>query len=248
MRKISTIEEHDALMERMDALREAGLSAQREQLLSIEAQVREVINANPETYELRALGLTAIEQLNDLLLQRRMILNMMYQLTPPEYRQMARQNERLQALTESLYSKMDRVYADVMAAGKDKDFDDDIEVEGTLRFVFDGELSVFELPQDDYYGSDFRMMIAVQEQLMSERLTDCLPNIVYLHNEKKPFRSAFDDGQSWAHELCRPYEGLNICHTLAALSSYQHFCDLDILRLNSFWSEVTVKYQHFDEQ
>ena len=56
--------------------------------------------------------------------------------------------------------------------------------------------------------------------------------------------SDLDDGVSWAHETAGKFEGICICHTTAVFCRDFGYPLVDVLHMNEFWSEVTVKHQH----
>jgi hypothetical protein len=107
------------------------------------------------------------EELELLLDQRRTLLNWMFMETPQEVARMKQLNTRLLDLTNRLRVKMADV-CEGLASHQRDDFDDDFEVEGTLRFSYNEEDSILSYEGADVYGSDFRLMIATNNYLTGE--------------------------------------------------------------------------------
>ena len=101
----------------------------------------------------------------DLLMEdRKILLDWMLLETPEEVERMRIVNQRLFDLTNRLRVKMADVAEYLVSRDRD-DFDDDYEVEGTLRFSYNGDDSVLPYPGDEVYGSDFRLMVNVRDWL-----------------------------------------------------------------------------------
>ena len=141
------------------------------------------------------------------------------------------------------------------------DFDDDVEVVGTLRFVMDGKNSLLPMSNDDYYGSKFANTLDVISSLCHYKIIFCNENIEFVHCSRHPsdYRpdmsseelgtvDILNDGQTWLSP-CKPigekFWHICICHAVYDLSMNQPYSIPDILRMNDFWSEVSVKHQHF---
>ena len=137
---------------------EAPFDVLKEEVLRTEEQIRNVVGADadylriPDTDDQK-------EELELLLDQRRTLLNWTYQETPQEVARMNQLNTRLFDLTNRLRVKMADVCESLVSHQRD-DFDDDFEVEGTLKFSYNGEDSILPYDGADMYGSDYRLMIA----------------------------------------------------------------------------------------
>lgn len=88
----------------------------------------------------------------------------MFLETPQEIARMDILNTRLFNLTKRLRVKMADVCESLAARERDN-FDDDYEVEGTLRFSYNEEDSILSYEGADVYCSDFRLMIATNNYL-----------------------------------------------------------------------------------
>lgn len=87
-------------------------------------------------------------------------------------------NELFVGLSKQMYSRTANLYRAILRNGVDKDFDDDYEVEGTLKrgVEYDKEEgdydTVLHLDNDDYYGSDF--------YVLSENDETCYTSLDYI--------------------------------------------------------------------
>ena len=84
----------------------------------------------------------------------------MFQATPQEIKRFESVNKLLNSLTKKMYRRMANLYRALIDSPKDKSFDDDYVVRGTLKYVYgEEEYSILILPEDSFYGSDFAYMI-----------------------------------------------------------------------------------------
>lgn len=178
---------------------EAPFDVLRAEVLSTEERIRNVVGPDadyariPDMYKEK-------EELELLLDQRRTLLSWMYMETPQEVARMNQLNTRLFDLTNRLRVKMAGV-CESLASNQRDDFDDDFEVEGTLKFSYNGEESILPYDGADVYGSDYRLMIATNNCLTGEEYShylelDC--RFDWSRNEILKTGN-MDDGVSWAH-------------------------------------------------
>ena len=172
-------------------------------------------------------------------------------------------NNRLLDLTQKMYARSSDLYLKMATLTYDSEFDDDVEVEGTLKFLANERSSVLSLSNDDYYGSNFYVMLAVIDWLYVynvlemqeiERCRSYFCPSCYspdLSNEELGMTDVLNDGTTW-YKSCSPaadkLNHLCICHAIHDLSSWKPYSIPDILRMNDFWVEVTVKHQHIVSQ
>lgn len=233
---------------RFDALRKNYLgkpfTIKRERVQEIENEIGDIVGTNP--------GYIKMDEHKDeielLLGERRVLLNWMFKETKVEKDRMRVVNQRMYDLTNRLRVKMADVCANLVDHERD-DFDDDFEVEGTLKFSYNGEDSILPYEGDDIYGSNFELMINVRDWLKSD---DCCNQIElfckYDDKRKSILENTFDDGQSWAHDIPAKFDGIIICHTTCQFVRDFGFPIVDFLHLNDFWSEVHLRYQNFATQ
>ena len=145
---------------------EAPFEVVREEVLRIEEQIRSIVGNDPDGLSHSVL-FRHQEELELLLDQRRTLLNWVFLETPQEKVRMSILNTRLFDLTKRLRMKMADV-CEGLATHERDDFDDDYEVEGTLRFCYNDEDSILPYEGVDVYGSNFRLMIAANNYLTGE--------------------------------------------------------------------------------
>lgn len=252
---IDEFEARHACHEQVSLLFGQPFERQREALLDMEGKVRAFVGGDPE--ELSCHNIKPHDrELRLLMLQRFWLLNRMFKETPEAYERMRKVNQHLYDMTRQLREQM----ADIcgkLAKGPRPSFVNDYEVKGVLGFNYDDKESVSPMSIDRDYGSDYPLMVAVNECLWDIERPNCGSPYLGMglefhcrYDEAKEdiLHDGLDDGISWAHELPTPFEGLCICHTTAAFVRDLHYPVFDLLHLNDFWSEVNVAYQHFSQQ
>ena len=135
--------------------------------------------------------------------------------------------------------KMADVCEDLAEHERD-DFDDDYEVEGTLRFSYNDKVSILPYDGDEFYGSNYELMINVRDWLKSDSHNNQVEIYLECNN--------LDDGQTWAHDKPTEFDGIIVCHTTCQFIRDFGYPIVDFLHLNDFWSEVHVRFQHFSTQ
>ena len=145
---------------------EAPFDVLRAEVLSTEERIRNIVGSDAD-YVMIPDTDKEKEELELLLDQRRTLLNWMFMETPQEVVRMNQLNTRLFDLTNRLRVKMADV-CESLAFHQRDDFDDDFEVEGTLKFSYNGEESILPYDGADVYGSDYRLMIATNNYLTGE--------------------------------------------------------------------------------
>ena len=227
---------------------EAPFEGRRDEVLRIEEQIRSFVGSDPERISYYVL-FRHKEELELLLDQRRTLLNWMFLETPQEIARMDILNTRLFNLTKRLRVKMADVCESLAACERD-DFDDDYEVEGTLRFSYNEEDSILSYEGADVYCSDFRLMIATNNYLTGKEYLHYLELDCRYNDPRASILESgnCDDGQSWSHETPGVFDGICICHTMALFCRDFGYPIQDVLQLNDFWNEVHVRYQQFATQ
>lgn len=227
---------------------EAPFEVRKDEVLRIEEQIKSIVGSDPDSINL-SVRFRHKEELELLLGQRRALLNWMFMETPQEVARMDALNTRLFDLTKRLRLKMADV-CESLASHQRDDFDDDFEVEGTLRFSYNDEDSILSYEGADDYGSDYRLMIALNNYLTgNEGLHYLELDCRYNWPRQRILESGdLDDGQSWSHHTSGVFEGICICYTTACFCRYFGYPIQDVLQLNDFWNEVHVRYQQFATQ
>lgn len=123
--------------------------------------------------------------------------------------------------------------------------DDDEVVESWVRFVYNDENSVLRLEDDEYYGSNFPLMIMALYELYCAKGQE---KIIHLRNGQPKL----DDGKSWMDEpFWKWKDSLNdiiICYAVHDLTSHKAYSVPDLLRLNCFLCESSITFQSITRQ
>ena len=220
----------------------------KNRLLEVEAEIRSRVGSDPDWVEIPSEEHLRIDLLL-LLDERRSLLNWMFMETPEEIERMKIVNTRLFELTQELRHKMADVCESLTSHQRD-DFDDDFEVEGTLRFSYNEEDSILSYEGAEVYGSDYRLMIATNNYLTGHEFLHYLElDCRYDWSRDRILKTGnMDDGVSWAHYTPGIFEGICICYTTSIFCRYAGYPIQDVLQLNDIWNEVHVRYQHFATQ
>jgi len=220
----------------------------RTRVQEIESEIRSVVGSEPGWIDMTALDKHK-DEIDILLEDRKVLLDWMFQETPEEVERMRVVNQRSFDLTNRLRVKMADV-AEYLVCRERDNFDDDYEVEGTLRFSYNNEDSVLPYPGDDVYGSDFTLMINVRDWLNIDNRSHQLELLCRYDEPRESILASgnLDDDQSWIHDMAGCFDDIVICHTTMLFNREFGFSVVDFLHLNDFWSEVHVRYQNFATQ
>ena len=180
-----------------------------------------------------------------LLIQRQELLNKMFIPTSEAMEHFKVVNNRLFTLSEQLRIRL-RILNEKRSVIMDcPEFDDDYEIEGSLRFSFNGEESVLKLDDDSYYGSNFTQMMELLN-ILTHRNTDLHPLECIGFNS-----TSLDDGQSWDEYPFRDrkeFDGIIICYAVHNFTSHLGYSISDLIRMNDFWTEVHLTIQSITTQ
>ncbi len=210
-----------------------------QKLKQIESRIIEIVGSDLEVFKYDELSKAEKEEVKSLLGERRDILNEMFQPTEANIAQFSKVNDELYRLTMALNVRVKNIIAKKELLLDTHDFDDDYELEGTLKFVFNDETSICQLPDDDCYGTNFALMIKTLYEVYSH---SGIESIVTINEHHGPL----DDGESWyEYPFNRFPEFMEfiICYAVHDLTDHKLYSIPDLLRLNDFWSEVNFKVQ-----
>ena len=205
------------------------------------------------------------EILKSQLEERQTMLNDMFLCTADEVADFRKTNDRLYALTQKMHEKALSLYRAILKEGYDPEFDDDIMVEGTLKYVFNdswgsvilsGEerRNLYEKPIEPY-GSNFPAMLDILSEIYENTLepecASCFASYELSHKpemESKEYglENFLDDGRTWADigPLNREeFADICICYAVHDLCDHKLYSIPDILRMNDFWCEIKVTHQ-----
>ena len=181
-----------------------------------------------------------------LLYKRFFLLGWMLKASPEEYERMRLVNQLLFDKTVQLREEMEITRKRLRDTPKDN-FVDDIEVYGRLFYCYNDEQSVLPMGCDDEYGSDYKLMMSVNDMLNYRELFGRKGLEFSCRYDNDDAIYDLDDGVSWGHEFgpspC--FEGICICHSASAFVSEFGYPVFDLLRMNDFWTEIHVVFQNF---
>lgn len=241
---------------------ENDANKKRALLLEVEAEIKKLMGEQEKgSLDLRHIGAAQIEKIQDLIGTRSLILNQMFQATSQEIKRFETVNELLDNLTKKMYHRMANLYRTLIDSPKDKSFDDDYVIRGTLKYEYCGLESILELPEDSYYGSDFAYMMELICCLLEEcagghpEIEECScnyspQNTSDMTDEQLQCVDIWDDGVTWAEgHLRRPeLKHVVVCHAVHDICTHKPYSIPDLLRLNDFWVEVHLVCQHIIDQ
>lgn len=213
-------------------------------LQQIEYRIIELVGSDLEEFKYDELSKAEKEEVKSLLRERRDLLNKMFQPTEDNLTLFRKVNDELYRLTMALNERVKKFVAKKNILLDSSDFDDDYELEGTLKFVFNDESSICHLPDDDYYGSNFAVMI---KTLYEVYVDYGIESIVTINEHHGPL----DDGVSWYEypfNRFPEFKDFIICYAVHDLTDHKLYSIPDLLRLNDFWSEVEFKVQSITNQ
>ena len=216
----------------------------RRSIKLIESQIIELVGSDIDEFNYDNLSKEQKEEVKLLLQERRDILNELFQPTEANPAQFCKLNDELYRLTMALNERVKRIVSKKDILLDSNDFDDDYELEGTLKFVFNDETSISRLPDDDYYGSNFAVMI---KTLYEVYVDYGIESIVTINEHHGPL----DDGVSWYEypfKRVPEFKNFVICYAVHDLTDHKLYSIPDLLRLNDFWSEVEFKVQSITNQ
>lgn len=216
----------------------------RKEIMDIESKIIAITGDNLNRRNHWAEDRTKRETVEGILKQRCNLLNSMFLPTPENMTRFNQVNNHLYTMAHKMYSRIADINATSYYLADEPDFDDDEVVEGWLRVAFDDDSSVLKLNDDEYYGSNFALMIKVLTELYKGLGHE---EVEYSDNGI----NYYDDGTSWMDAPFWNWHEFNdiiICHAVHDLTNHKSFSIPDLLRLNDFWCEVQVKFQSITQQ
>lgn len=213
----------------------------KERLRSVESKLRDLVGDDPICVIMDSFpSKRKIETIEKLLYKRCCILNRMFIGTENEMNHLTRVNDHLKLLSDKLRERVKLLATSII---KDSTFDDDYEIDGTLKIPYNDESSVLSLEEDDLYGSDFRLMNSIlesyykaigQSQIGYSLSSDYIP----------------DNDRSYS---CIDIESgvvgtLKIHHATYDLCYNKLYSWADFIRLNDFWAEAKIVAQSVTSQ
>ena len=207
---------------------------------------------------------SAREDLKQMLEERRTLLNEMFICSADEVADFKKTNDRLHELTQKMHAKALSLYRAILQNGYDPEFDDDIMVEGTLRYVYNDpwesvilseeeKRNIYEKPINPY-GSDFPTMLDIlsdyYEHTWIPECASCSTSYELYHDPGMDAKEVglddfLDNGVSWDEGYLRreEFKDICICHAVHDLCEHKMYSIPDLLRMNDFWCEIKITHQ-----
>ena len=202
----------------------------------------------------------SVAKVTKMMKARQRILDALFErhCTDSEIARLERINNLLREMTDRTFKRTANLFRALLSMPKDN-LDDDFEIDGKLVPEFDMQYSVLRLEDDAYYGSDFIRMAAIlqktekffQEMVHTSPLVEGLDGYTpSMSDDELDCTNNLDDGMSWHGGALRnpKLNHITIHHALYALYSHMHYSIPDVLRVNDFKIEVTLKVQQFSDQ
>ncbi len=259
--------ESDRFHERMEAYEalsiEERLEKFREEIRDAERKILEITGDPYNGFFKSCDSDDKRETVENLLGFRRFALSKMFEIhcSETEVARVESLNAKLYELTQQMFKRTGRLYRYILDMPLDEK-DDDIEVEGTLRYWSDGKCDILRLEDDEFYGSDFHSMIPVIAFIESECHGDlpfisCNPywrkdcgHKSSMTDKELGIENELDDGVTWAESWLRhpKLDHIVMCYVTHAIVTHNHYSVPDYMRLNDFEIKVEMKLQQFSEQ
>lgn len=219
-----------------------SFEAKKDALQKTEKKIRKLVG---DDWENALCHTKDEEKLMLLLLERKRLLDRMFEGTKEECERMAMQNQYIQDKVLKLRIKMADICQELKGKPQD-DYVDDYEVTGTLTFDFGDLEDINLLPEAERYGSNFPLMMSTIYMLNDDRETIEF-NCNYKDDRETIIHDELEDGHSWAHDIpvsC-DFDGICISHTMVDMCRYMLYSVIDVLQMKTVWTEVVVQYQNF---
>lgn len=214
------------------------------EIQKIEAGILAITGSSIDDYNEWAENGSFRKRVESLLKRRCELLNDAFQLTAENLDRISKVNEYLTSQTKRAYDRI--IEVDYFVDNYMMEYEDEYrEIESRMRFIFRDEESVVKLDDDEYYGSNFTLMIKALTDLYMAKGQE---NIIYARDGKRNP----DDGDSWLDDpFFKWKDSLNdiiICYAVHDLTAHKTYSVPDLLRLNSFQYESAITFQSINCQ
>ena len=205
----------------------------QEKLKEIEAEIKKYTGERLGIIHYKDMTPEKWERLEDLFGKRCWILNQLFDFTPENIQKIKKIDDRLRSMTLKLHERVKALEKKATLIMDDHDFDDDYVIEGSIAFSWNDEESVLKLEDDEYYCSDFNLMINAIHDFYYEKgkyytyILEITPNS----------NNMDDELNDWSEGALRSAR-LKICYATHCICSHQLYSIPDLLRLNDFWTEI----------
>lgn len=212
----------------------------KQKLFETEAQIKTLAGNDSFSPKVDCLSREHLLELENLLLDRRHLLNGLLSWSSEVFEHFTKVNAYLQKLTSKLRERTVTMANKVSLLCDDPDFDDDYEIEATLKFCYNDEDSVLHLDDDEHFGSNFQLMIALIDRFYHKNKNSAIITIT-------PEFTKFDEMMNWVETPINP-NVLNVCYATHRICCHSLYSIPDFLRMNDFWAEVNFIEQSITTQ
>lgn len=196
----------------------------------------------------------------DLIMERSAIMNLLFGLhcSDEEVERLKQMNDHLFNLTKELHHKVADTYRMLLSTQKDDSFIDDINIDGIIHYNCESGQDYVMLEDDGYYGSNFSQMLAVIAATENDKLMEIVSASCSWHpdvhtpemtDKQLGVEDYLNDGQSWHEGFwdLPKVKDVVFCHAVHDICTHKNYSIPDLLRMNTFWSEVKIEIQNIRE-
>jgi len=261
-------QENDRFHERMESYENLGVEERldkfREEIRDAEGRILEITGDPYEGYVFKNCDSEdKRDTVENLLGFRYFAISKMFQIhcNETEVARIESLNEKLLELTQQMFRRTGSFYRYILDMPLEEK-DDDIEIEGSLRYWDDWKSGILHLEDDEFYGSDFQRMIPIIAFIEREHhgdlaIVNCSPSWgrdsghkPSMSDKELGVENTMDDGDTWAEGWLRhpKLDHIVMCYATHAIVTHNDFSIPDFMRLNDFEIKVEMKLQQFSEQ
>lgn len=213
----------------------------KEKVIEVETEIKSFFKGSGDFIDIKPLSDKDKGTLATLFFKRQYILNRLFKETPENIERLQKVSDHLKFLSAKMFERVKVMKEKVSLICDDADFDDDYEIKATLSFSYNGEESVLKLPDDDHYGSDFRLMInALTEYYHETCYSDCILDI-------GSGCENLDEKLNWNIAPLN-FPELDICYAAHCICDHHDYSIPDLIRMNDFWTEIKFVEQSITDQ
>ena len=195
-----------------------------EHLKNVEREIKEIVGTDIYSSTRKHTKYNEkYEKIKELLNVRQSLLDEMFLATPEEINRLEQVNSLLDDSTKKMFHRTASLYRTLLSSYRDKEFDDDYEVIGSLKcnvdYESEGECygTIPKLNNDEFYRSDFGYMIALINRMQDvENIVECHIGYKETHTSSMNDKDLgcydrWDDGISWNEGQLNRKELEHIC-------------------------------------
>lgn len=215
----------------------------REQVQKIEREILAITNNATDIQFSDEKGIYLVA----LITERKDIMDAMFVDAVKDTKHIEQVNDMLYNLSLKMYDGVITMYDKAKKTLFKDEPNADFEVEGNLRFAANEEDAVLSLPEDEYYGSNFRKIFSVIDRLHEQGYVrpDYIDSVSSKDLDDGDMRVNLDEKSTY--EPWQPaadiFKDLNLCFALHSLHAYHPYSLPDILRMRRFGLVVNIRHK-----